>query len=144
MVEAAFYLCAYEFAIKTANSPWCRLFDEVDGQVRSHLHALKLLEIQWERFIYRQIRFRLRALSDLLYSEYSGQFIARCEVRPGVQPASFHHRLIWFTLVSVFFFCHNREGSLKFANLKKTFSLLLYVFGVFQFLTSCHKNIYKT
>lgn len=34
MAEAAFYLCAYEFAIKTVNSPWCRLFDEVDAQVR--------------------------------------------------------------------------------------------------------------
>lgn len=33
MAEAAFYLCAYEFAIKTVNSPWCRLFDEVDAQV---------------------------------------------------------------------------------------------------------------
>lgn len=35
MAEAAFYLCAYEFAIKTVNSPWCRLFDEVDAQVRA-------------------------------------------------------------------------------------------------------------
>lgn len=33
MAEAAFYLCAYEFAIKTLNSPWCQLFDEVDAQV---------------------------------------------------------------------------------------------------------------
>ena len=33
MAEAAFYMCAYEFAIKTVNSPWCRLFDEVDAQV---------------------------------------------------------------------------------------------------------------
>lgn len=34
MAEAAFYLCAYEFAIKTVKSPWCQLFDEVDAQVR--------------------------------------------------------------------------------------------------------------
>lgn len=33
MAEAAFYMCAYEFAIKTVNSPWCRLFDEVDAKV---------------------------------------------------------------------------------------------------------------
>lgn len=33
MAQAAFYLCAYEFAIKTVNSPWCQLFDEVDAQV---------------------------------------------------------------------------------------------------------------
>lgn len=31
--EAAFYLCAYEFAIKAVNSPWCQLFDEVDAKV---------------------------------------------------------------------------------------------------------------
>lgn len=36
MAEAAFYLCAYELAIKTVNSPWCQLLDEVDAQV----HAL--------------------------------------------------------------------------------------------------------
>lgn len=33
MAEAAFYLCAYEFAIKTVNSPWCQLFDEDDAKV---------------------------------------------------------------------------------------------------------------
>ncbi|XP_054885884.1 multiple inositol polyphosphate phosphatase 1-like [Poeciliopsis prolifica] len=46
MVEAAFYLCAYEFAIKTANSPWCRLFDEVDGQVMEYALDLKQF---WKR-----------------------------------------------------------------------------------------------
>lgn len=34
MAEAAFHLCAYEFAIKTVNSPWCQLLDEVDAQVQ--------------------------------------------------------------------------------------------------------------
>ncbi|XP_036978962.1 multiple inositol polyphosphate phosphatase 1-like [Acanthopagrus latus] len=41
MVEAAFYLCAYEFAIKTVNSPWCRLLDEVDAQVMEYANDLK-------------------------------------------------------------------------------------------------------
>ncbi|XP_030603825.1 multiple inositol polyphosphate phosphatase 1-like [Archocentrus centrarchus] len=41
MAEAAFYLCAYEFAIKTVNSPWCRLFDEVDAQVLEYANDLK-------------------------------------------------------------------------------------------------------
>ncbi|XP_019132793.2 multiple inositol polyphosphate phosphatase 1a [Larimichthys crocea] len=41
MAEAAFYLCAYEFAINTVNSPWCRLFDEVDGQVMEYANDLK-------------------------------------------------------------------------------------------------------
>nr|XP_020459214.1 multiple inositol polyphosphate phosphatase 1-like isoform X2 [Monopterus albus] len=41
MAEAAFYMCAYEFAIKTVNSPWCRLFDEVDAQVMEYANDLK-------------------------------------------------------------------------------------------------------
>ncbi|KAG7219589.1 hypothetical protein INR49_018966 [Caranx melampygus] len=41
MAEAAFYLCAYEFAIKTVNSPWCRLFDEVDALVMEYANDLK-------------------------------------------------------------------------------------------------------
>lgn len=42
MTEAAFYLCAYEFAIKGVNSPWCQLFDEDDakvGAVRGQLYV---------------------------------------------------------------------------------------------------------
>lgn len=41
MAEAAFHLCAYEFAIRTVNSPWCRLFDEVDAQVVEYANDLK-------------------------------------------------------------------------------------------------------
>ncbi|GLD65140.1 multiple inositol polyphosphate phosphatase 1-like protein [Lates japonicus] len=41
MAEAAFYLCAYEFAIKTVHSPWCRLFDEVDAQVMEYASDLR-------------------------------------------------------------------------------------------------------
>lgn len=52
MAEAAFYLCAYEFAIRTVNSPWCHLVDEESAKVgtmnglwishhcRSHLRHL--------------------------------------------------------------------------------------------------------
>ncbi|NP_001071025.1 multiple inositol polyphosphate phosphatase 1a [Danio rerio] len=40
-VEAAFYLCAYEFAILSVNSPWCQLFDEVDAQVMEYSNDLK-------------------------------------------------------------------------------------------------------
>lgn len=46
MAEAAFYLCAYEFAIKTVNSPWCKLFDEVDAQVMEYANDLKQF---WKR-----------------------------------------------------------------------------------------------
>ncbi|CAL8255934.1 unnamed protein product [Lota lota] len=41
MTGAAFHLCAYEFAIKTVNSPWCRLLDEVDAQVMEYANDLK-------------------------------------------------------------------------------------------------------
>eukprot|EP00066_Takifugu_rubripes_P002238 XP_003964038.1 PREDICTED: multiple inositol polyphosphate phosphatase 1 isoform X1 [Takifugu rubripes] len=44
--EAAFYLCAYEFAIKTVNSPWCRLFDQVDAQIMEYANDLKQF---WKR-----------------------------------------------------------------------------------------------
>lgn len=54
MAEAAFYLCAYELAIKTVNSPWCRLLDEVDAQVhtseiqrpRCRFNAMASLNVQ--------------------------------------------------------------------------------------------------
>lgn len=50
MAEAAFYLCAYEFAINTVNSPWCRLFDEVDGQVWVIKYLCQLFfESMWVR-----------------------------------------------------------------------------------------------
>ncbi|XP_013857797.1 multiple inositol polyphosphate phosphatase 1 [Austrofundulus limnaeus] len=46
MAEGALYLCAYEFAIKTVNSPWCQLFDEVDAKVMEYLIDLKQF---WKR-----------------------------------------------------------------------------------------------
>ncbi|XP_029030768.1 multiple inositol polyphosphate phosphatase 1a [Betta splendens] len=46
MAEAAFHLCAYEFAIKTVNSPWCQLLDEVDAQVLEYANDLKQF---WKR-----------------------------------------------------------------------------------------------
>ncbi|XP_076154156.1 multiple inositol polyphosphate phosphatase 1b [Alosa pseudoharengus] len=41
MVEAAFFLCSYEFSIKSLNSPWCNLFDEADAQVLEYKNDLK-------------------------------------------------------------------------------------------------------
>ncbi|KAG8000166.1 Multiple inositol polyphosphate phosphatase 1 [Nibea albiflora] len=41
MTEAAFHLCAYEFAIKAVNSPWCQLFDEDDAQVMEYASDLR-------------------------------------------------------------------------------------------------------
>ncbi|XP_007244648.3 multiple inositol polyphosphate phosphatase 1 [Astyanax mexicanus] len=40
-VEAAFYLCSYEFTILGLNSPWCRLFDEKDAEVVEYSGDLK-------------------------------------------------------------------------------------------------------
>ncbi|XP_036428920.1 multiple inositol polyphosphate phosphatase 1b [Colossoma macropomum] len=41
LVEAAFFLCSYEFAIKSENSPWCNLLDEVDAEVLEYKNDLK-------------------------------------------------------------------------------------------------------
>ncbi|XP_042358114.1 multiple inositol polyphosphate phosphatase 1-like [Plectropomus leopardus] len=41
MAEAAFYLCAYEFAIKAVTSPWCQLFDEDDAKVMDYASDLR-------------------------------------------------------------------------------------------------------
>lgn len=41
MVEAAFFLCSYEFAIKSLNSPWCQLFNETDALVLEYKNDLK-------------------------------------------------------------------------------------------------------
>ncbi|CAB1311893.1 unnamed protein product [Coregonus sp. 'balchen'] len=41
LVEATFFLCSYEFAIKSLNSPWCNLFDETDAQVLEYKNDLK-------------------------------------------------------------------------------------------------------
>ncbi|KAB5555449.1 hypothetical protein PHYPO_G00034370 [Pangasianodon hypophthalmus] len=41
LAEAAFFLCSYEFAIKSKNSPWCKLLDELDAQVLEYKNDLK-------------------------------------------------------------------------------------------------------
>ncbi|XP_076856349.1 multiple inositol polyphosphate phosphatase 1b [Brachyhypopomus gauderio] len=41
LVEAAFFLCAYELAIKSENSPWCSLLDEEDAEVVEYKSDLK-------------------------------------------------------------------------------------------------------
>ncbi|GAA6092235.1 multiple inositol polyphosphate phosphatase 1b [Tachysurus ichikawai] len=41
LAEAAFFLCSYEFAIKSRNSPWCNLLDESDAQVLEYKNDLK-------------------------------------------------------------------------------------------------------
>ncbi|KAM9345142.1 multiple inositol polyphosphate phosphatase 1-like [Symphorus nematophorus] len=41
LTEAAFYFCAYEFAIKAVNSPWCQLFDEDDAKVMEYASDLR-------------------------------------------------------------------------------------------------------
>ncbi|XP_061886566.1 multiple inositol polyphosphate phosphatase 1-like isoform X1 [Entelurus aequoreus] len=55
LLEAAFFLCSYELAIKSQHSPWCFLFDQDDAQVleykldlkqywkRAHGHAINSL-----------------------------------------------------------------------------------------------------
>ncbi|XP_055032701.2 multiple inositol polyphosphate phosphatase 1b isoform X2 [Misgurnus anguillicaudatus] len=41
MAEASYFLCAYEFAIKSEISPWCNLLDKSDAQVLEYKSDLK-------------------------------------------------------------------------------------------------------
>uniref|UniRef100_A0A668T589 Multiple inositol polyphosphate phosphatase 1 n=1 Tax=Oreochromis aureus TaxID=47969 RepID=A0A668T589_OREAU len=41
VAEAAFYLCAYEFAIRSVKSPWCELFDDDDAKVIEYASDLR-------------------------------------------------------------------------------------------------------
>ncbi|KAL3971962.1 plasminogen activator inhibitor 1 RNA-binding protein [Sarotherodon galilaeus] len=41
VAEAAFYLCAYEFAIRSVKSPWCELFDKDDAKVIEYASDLR-------------------------------------------------------------------------------------------------------
>ncbi|XP_071336514.1 multiple inositol polyphosphate phosphatase 1-like [Trachinotus anak] len=41
MTETAFHVCAYEFAIKAVNSPWCQLFDDDDAKVMEYTSDLR-------------------------------------------------------------------------------------------------------
>ncbi|KAI4893557.1 hypothetical protein NFI96_021356, partial [Prochilodus magdalenae] len=40
LVEAAFFLCSYEFAIKSESTPWCSLLNEMDAEPRTGLTFL--------------------------------------------------------------------------------------------------------
>lgn len=46
LVEAAFFLCSYELAIKSLHSPWCQLFTLQDAQVLEYKGDLKQF---WKR-----------------------------------------------------------------------------------------------
>ncbi|XP_061562493.1 multiple inositol polyphosphate phosphatase 1b isoform X2 [Phycodurus eques] len=46
LLEAAFFLCSYELAIKSLHSPWCFLFDREDAKVLEYKCDLKLF---WKR-----------------------------------------------------------------------------------------------
>ncbi|XP_049615984.1 multiple inositol polyphosphate phosphatase 1-like [Syngnathus scovelli] len=46
LLEAAFYLCSYELAIKSLHSPWCFLFEPCDAEVLEYKCDLKLF---WKR-----------------------------------------------------------------------------------------------
>ncbi|XP_077407529.1 multiple inositol polyphosphate phosphatase 1b [Vanacampus margaritifer] len=46
LLEAAFFLCSYELAIKSLHSPWCFLFESHDAEVLEYKCDLKLF---WKR-----------------------------------------------------------------------------------------------
>uniref|UniRef100_UPI0037E72345 multiple inositol polyphosphate phosphatase 1-like n=1 Tax=Semicossyphus pulcher TaxID=241346 RepID=UPI0037E72345 len=80
MAEAAFYLCAYEFAIKTVNSPWCQLFDEVDAQVMEYANDLKQY---WKRGYGHDINSKASCI--LFHDVFSRLDRAVSENRSGLQ-----------------------------------------------------------
>ncbi|KAM3860009.1 multiple inositol polyphosphate phosphatase 1b [Diretmus argenteus] len=41
LAEAAFFLCSYEFSIRSVSSPWCFLFDDADAKVLEYKSDLK-------------------------------------------------------------------------------------------------------
>ncbi|KAM4624303.1 multiple inositol polyphosphate phosphatase 1b [Polymixia lowei] len=41
LVEAAFFLCSYEFSIRSLHSPWCHLFDDSSAKVLEYKSDLK-------------------------------------------------------------------------------------------------------
>lgn len=55
MAEAAFFLCAYDFAINNTVSPWCQLFDEEDAKVMEYASDLKEY---WKRGYGHDINFK--------------------------------------------------------------------------------------
>ncbi|XP_056291549.1 multiple inositol polyphosphate phosphatase 1a [Pseudoliparis swirei] len=80
MAEAAFYLCAYELAIKTVNSPWCRLFDEVDAQVVEYANDLKQY---WKRAYGYDINSKSSCI--LFHDAFSRLDKAASEIEAGQQ-----------------------------------------------------------
>ncbi|KAM4607956.1 multiple inositol polyphosphate phosphatase 1a [Polymixia lowei] len=80
MAEAAFYLCAYEFAIKTVNSPWCQLFDEVDAQVLEYANDLKQF---WKRGYGHDINSKSSCI--LFHDVFSRLDKAASEIKSGNQ-----------------------------------------------------------
>lgn len=54
MVEAVFFLCAYEFTINNTVSPWCQLFDEEDAKVMEYVGDLREY---WKRGYGHDINF---------------------------------------------------------------------------------------
>uniref|UniRef100_A0A8C2CWW8 Multiple inositol polyphosphate phosphatase 1 n=1 Tax=Cyprinus carpio TaxID=7962 RepID=A0A8C2CWW8_CYPCA len=73
-VEAAFFLCAYEFTIHDLNSPWCQLFDEEDAQVLEQFYLknkkfLKYIYIYFHDLFHRLNQVVAQINSDGALSE---------------------------------------------------------------------------
>ncbi|XP_014010117.1 multiple inositol polyphosphate phosphatase 1 isoform X3 [Salmo salar] len=84
MAEAAFYLCAYELAIKTINSPWCQLFDEADALHLPHKQVLEYandLKQFWKRSYGHDINSKSSCI--LFHDVFSRLDRAANEIRSG-------------------------------------------------------------
>uniref|UniRef100_H3CT73 Multiple inositol-polyphosphate phosphatase 1a n=2 Tax=Tetraodon nigroviridis TaxID=99883 RepID=H3CT73_TETNG len=82
MAEAAFYLCAYEFTIRTVNSPWCHLIDEESAKVMEYAGDLKEF---WKRGYGYDINSKASCV--LLHDLFDRLDKATREKRSGVEVA---------------------------------------------------------
>ncbi|XP_041644900.1 multiple inositol polyphosphate phosphatase 1-like [Cheilinus undulatus] len=80
LAETAFYFCAYEFAIKATNPPWCQLFDDEDAKVMEY--AADLREF-WKRGYGHDINSK--ASCDLFHDVFRRLGKAASENKSGQQ-----------------------------------------------------------
>ncbi|XP_030630380.1 multiple inositol polyphosphate phosphatase 1b [Chanos chanos] len=89
LVEAAFFLCSYEFAIKSENSPWCNLFDVQDAKVLEYKNDLKQY---WKRSYGHDINRKssctlfhdlFRRLDEVAYDLRNGQIKKTATIQVG-------------------------------------------------------------
>ncbi|KAL2078357.1 hypothetical protein ACEWY4_026042 [Coilia grayii] len=146
MVEAAFFLCSYEFAIKTVNSPWCNMFEKTDAQVLEYKNDLKQY---WKRGYGHDINRKsscslfhdlFRRLDQTAYDYRFGQVAEAVTVQVG-------HAETLLPLLSLMGFFHD-ETPLTAANFHaqhgrtfRTSQIVPYAANLVFVLYDCNKGL---